>query len=143
MSDWRKSLGSFIEKTDRAGKKFNESAVLARFISTVVTPAFNELREVMEAHDRTVSIRSTEAAATITVSHEGDEEITYRVQSRMFPAGLLPFAEVRFRERKGLRFVKVESMLRAGKPDYSMNDIAKEEIIQSFMDHYMRRVESD
>ena len=63
------------------------------------------------------------------------------MRGRTFPTGVLPFAEIRFRQRKGLRFISVESMLRSGATPYKMADITREEVIQNFLDNYTRRVE--
>ncbi|MDA0578537.1 MAG: hypothetical protein O3B24_10620, partial [Verrucomicrobia bacterium] len=85
-------------------------------------------------------IRHAATSAALTVLRDGEEEMIYRVQGRMFPMGVVPFAEVRYRERKGLRLLRTESMFRSGKPDYTLKDVTIAEIIHNFLDHYKRRV---
>jgi hypothetical protein len=106
----------------------------------VAVPAFGELAKELERHGRTVTIREAAESASILVQFKGEEEITYRLQGRMFPNGVLPFAEIRQRERKGLRLVRFESMLRSGAPDYVIDDIKPDEIIGNFLEHYTSRV---
>ena len=142
MADWRESLDGFFEKAEQ-GKKEEEISPFGRFISEVAVPAFSELASELEKHGRTVTVRTAAESAAIIVHCKGEEEITYRIQSRTFPNGVLPYADVRFRERKGLRLIRTESMFRSGVPDYRLEDIAKEEIISNFLDHYTRRVHTD
>lgn len=140
--DWREELSSFLDRTDDS-KQREEGSGLAQFIPDVVLPAFNEIRSEMIKHGREVNIRDSETSVVIVVSWKGEEELSYRIRGRSFPDRVLPFAEVRFREKKGLRRISVESMFRSGEPDYTMADITREEVIQNFMEHYMRRVEAE
>ena len=139
MKDWKESLSEFFEETekDRQAKKEPE---LTRFMARVVVPAFREIAAEMEAHGREVTIRQTDTSAAIVITFDGDEEIRYRVQGRTFPHTVLPYAEIRYRERKGLKLITVESMLRSGPPDYTLDDVSKEEVIRNFLEHYTRRV---
>ena len=139
MVDWRDSLTSFLNKAEQ-DKQIKETSELARFIAGVAVPAFHELAAELERHGRKVTIREAEESAAIIVLYNGEEEIMYRVHGRMFPNGVLPYAEVRLRERKGLKFVRVEGMLRSGSPDYAMNDVTGDEIVRNFLQHYTSRV---
>jgi len=139
MSDWKQNLSEFLQKTDKSRQKEKEPE-LSRFIARVVMPAFQEIAAEMELHNREVVMRNTATSAAIVVSNNKAEEIRYRVQGRTFPHTVLPYAEVRYRERKGLKLISVESMLRSGLPNYTLDDVTKEEVISDFLDHYMRRV---
>jgi len=142
MTDWRDNLSSFFDKAEQE-KQVKETSELARFIAGVVVPAFRELSAELEKHGRTVTIREAEESAAIIVLYNGEEEITYRVHGRTFPNGVLPYAEVRFRERKGLKFIRVEGMLRSGSPDYAMQDVTGDEIVENFLQHYTSRVRGE
>ncbi len=140
MADWRSELGGFLNDKSDAKKEDVRGSELGRFISAVVLPGFEEVARELERFGRQVTIRHAAESAAIIVTHEGEEEMTYRVQGRMFPVGVVPFAEIRSHERKGLRLLRSESMFRSGKPDYTLKDVTTEEIIRSFLDHYKRRV---
>jgi hypothetical protein len=94
----------------------------------------------MARHGREMSIRETDSSATVTVQHDGAEEFSYRLHGRQFTHAVLPYAEIRYRERKGLKIIRIESMLRSGAQDYRIADLAAEEVIGNFLDHYMRAV---
>ena len=139
MADWRNSLNSFFEETDKSDQD-NKKTPFDRFISDVAVPAFEELRKELEQHGRRVTIRESASSAVVTVFDGGKEEIMYRLQERTFPERTLPYAQVRMRERGGLKLVTVEAMLRSGAPDYKTEDITVEEVINSILHHYMSRV---
>lgn len=141
MTDWRENLNSFFENTEKA-KQNEEGAELARFVADVALPAFEEIVGELQKHGREVVVRNAVTSAVLIVQYEGEEELTYRIQGRTFPNGVLPFAEVRFRERKGLKFIRIESMFRSGAADYALGDVTKEEIIRNFIENYTRRVKT-
>lgn len=64
----------------------------------------------------------------------------YRLQERTFPDRTLPYAQVRMRERGGLKLVTVEAMLRSGTPNYMIEDLTPEDVIKSVLHHYTSRV---
>jgi len=142
MADWRENLSQFFDKAEQE-KQVKETSGMARFIAGVAVPAFRELSAELEKRGRKVTIREAAESAAMIVVHGGEEEITYRVQGRTFPNGVLPYAEVRFRERKGLKFIRVEGMLRSGAPDYTLDDITGDEIAANFLQYYMSRVRAD
>ena len=141
MSDWRTKLGGYFEQTEKT-KQEKDGAELTRFVADVVIPALEEVSEEMKRHGRDATIRNAGTSATIVVTHNGEEELTYRVQARIFPHRVCPYVEIRFRERKGRRLIRVESMFRYD-IEYSISDITKDEIIQHVVDNYVRRVETD
>ena len=85
---------------------------------------------------------NTDSNATIQIQHRGEEELTYRIGARTLPTGELPVADIRFRERKGLRLLSIESMVRSG-TDYKLSDITTDDIIQHFVENYTKRVQQD
>ncbi len=139
MSDWKQNLDSFLKTTERR-KKQAAGFDMPEFIRSVVVPAYEEISKELTKHDREVTTRQTEASASITVLHGGEHEIMYRIQGRIFPNGIRPYAEIRCRERKGLRLITVESMIRSGGEEYSIEDVKRDEIINNFLENYMRRV---
>lgn len=142
MAEWRDKLNNFFEETQKAQQDAEKGSEMARFINDVAAPAFEQLREELQNHGRSVTIRNTVTSAAIIVQYGGEEELNYRIQGRTFPNGVLPFAEIRFKERKGLRLIRVESMFRSGSPDYRIEDVTADEIIQNFLQHYMRRADA-
>jgi hypothetical protein len=142
MADWRNNLDGFFakEEVDEGRVKKPEFDV---FITDVVLSAFEEIREEMERHDRLATIREAESSANIIVYKVGEEEISYRVHARTLPTGVLPVAEIRCRERKGLKLLTVESMIRNAKPNYALSDITTEDIIDNFVDNYTKRVRNE
>lgn len=138
MADWRDNLGSFLSvDEEKSGPK---EAPFEIYVRETVMPAFEEISKELDKHGRTVKIHSSGSSAAMTICIDGTEEMTYRIRQRQFPNGPLPYAEVRARERKGLRLVTVENMLRSGKPDYDLGDISQQEIIDHFLQQYMSRV---
>ncbi len=141
MTDWRDNLSAFFEK-DEGAKHREEKSEMAIFIEDVILPAFQELESELAKHGRFTNVRDTINSAALTVyGTGGEEELMYRVQGRTFPTGVLPYAEIRFKERKGLRLITAESMFRSGSGDYCMQDIFKEEVIQHFIENYTKRVQ--
>jgi hypothetical protein len=139
-ADWRRDLKGFFEKTEKS-KQEEKGTEFSRFIAGVVVPAFEQIKEEMARHGREASIRDSGTSAQITVSLNGEEEIMYRVQGRTFPDRILPFAEIRYRERKGLKRITVESMFRSGPPtSYRLSDISADEISRNFVINYVNRV---
>jgi len=139
MTDWRNDLGRFFEQTEKTHQESKESEI-SRFLTGVAVPAFEEISEELKRYGRDVSIRNSATAATISVHHAGDEEMTYRIQGRTFPNGVLPYAEIRFRERKGLKLITVESMIRPGPPNYRLDEVTRAEVIRDFLSNYTSRV---
>ena len=134
MADWKNNLGVFFAEQTK-DLVDSEEMTLARFIEAVVLPAFQEIAGEMSKYGRYVTQRHTDAAASIIVQHNGEEEIQYRIAGRSFPTRILPFTEIRFRQRGGNRRITVEGLIRSGS-DYEMSDITKDEIIQDFVKHY-------
>ena len=139
MADWKKSLDSFFTETEKADNE-PKLTPFEKFISDTAVPAFEEIRPALEKHGRRVVVRSSASSAVITVFDGTTEEIMYRLQERTLPDRRLPYAQVRMRERGGLRLVTVEAMLRTGNSDYHIEDLTSQDVINSVLQHYMSRV---
>lgn len=139
MAQWQQALDSFFVDPDQTPKETKLSP-FEKFLGEIALPAFEELRPAFEKHGRRVSIRNTPSSAVITVFDGTTEEIMFRLQERTLPDRKLPYAQVRMRERGGLRLVTVEAMLRPGASDYHIEDITKDDVIQCVLQHYMSRI---
>jgi len=139
MAQWQQALDHFFVDPDQPHKETKISP-FEKFIADIALPAFEELRPAFEKHGRRVTVRNTPSSAVITVLDGTTEEIMFRLQERTLPDRKLPYAQVRMRERGGLRLVTVEAMLRPGASEYHIEDISKEDVIQSVLQHYMSRV---
>lgn len=139
MAQWQHELDNFFVDSNQT-KKEPQASPFETFITDVALPAFEELRPAFEKHGRRVTVRSTPSSAVITVFDGTTEEIMFRLQERTLPDRKLAYAQVRMRERGGLRLVTVEAMLRPGASDYHTEDISKEDVIQCVLQHYMSRI---
>jgi choline/glycine/proline betaine transport protein len=141
MADWQNDLGAFFEEKEQTHAEQERSEV-ERFLTDVAMPAYEQLRAELEKYGRDVSIRETANAAALIVQHEGADEFHYSLQGRTFPEGVLPFAVLVSRERKGIRMIRTESMLRSGS-DYALADITSDEVIAHFLTHYKRSIREE
>ncbi len=139
MSNWQNSINDFFNKNNEETKN-KDINDFTNFVKNTALPALREIRDQMEKHGREVVIRETVSSLTARIIYDGKEEFIYGVYGRLFPNGMLPYAEVKYRERNGLKITKVETMIRSGKPDYLMSDVTKNEVIENFLGHYMRVV---
>ena len=139
MADWQNTLDSFFKESEKADNE-PKLTPFESFVTEVAVPAFEELRPALEKHGRRVVVRSSASSAVITVFDGTTEEIMYRLQERTLPDRRLPYAQVRMRERGGLRLVTVEAMLRPGNSDYHIEDLTRQDVINSVLQHYMSRV---
>ncbi len=136
-NDWKNELGSFL-KEKRKDKKEERQLELETFIREVVLPSFHELKEELEKHGRIVAIRDTPISASIKVTQEAEEEITYSIQARSFSDRNVPYPSVRFRERRGVRYVATEGTFGTAAQSVSVGDVAKPDVIRNFLSYYMR-----
>ncbi len=141
MADWQNDLGAFFKQKEQTHAEMERSEV-EHFLTDVAMPAYEQLKAELEKYGREVVIRETASAATLVVQNDGADEFRYSLQGRTFPEGILPFAELLSRERKGIRMIRTESMVRSGS-DYSILDITSEEVIAHFLAHYKRSVREE
>ena len=141
MAEWQKDLGSFFQQKEQTHAE-QERSELERFITDVAMPAYAQLKDELEKYGRQITIRETATAATLVVQHGGSEEFRYCLQGRTLPDGVVPFAELVSRERKGIRMIRTESMLRSGN-DFALADITPDEVIRHFLTQYKRCVREE
>ena len=110
MADWRKELGSILEKRARASRAEQENAQFEAFMRDVVAPALNDLAEELRKHDRTATVRTAPAAMVLSVSNGESEEISFRVLRRSVPNFVVAYAEIRI--RKGQRLVRMDTNIK-------------------------------
>ncbi len=138
MAHWKNQLDLFFDESEKdESEKIKTS--FEKFLSEEAIPAFEELSKKLKEHGRQISIRKSVSAAVMTVSDGNTEEIMYRLQERRLPNKTLPYAQVRMRERGGLKLVTIEAMVRTGS-DYQTEDLTKDDVIQSVLQHYMSRI---
>jgi hypothetical protein len=138
-NDWRERLQQRMGRKNGPRPPTGKTE-MSRFIAEAVLPAFHEVAREMESLGRSAVIRDTGACASINVEYQGRPEFAYSIQGRVFPTQTVPYAEIRFRERQGLRLISVESMFRDAAAPYGLADIDKDEIINHFVENYTRRV---
>lgn len=137
MTDWKNELGDFLQKKEQ-GPEIPKEDEVEVFLTSVVRPAFDQLQVELEKHGRRANTRISASSAQLTVQYNGADEFVYRLQGRLFPESIVPYAEIVCRERKGVRLVKHESMLRSGQ-NYSISEITVDEVIRHFLTNYMSR----
>ena len=142
MGDWRANLDDFMSEESNPGTSEQRSEIDI-FIQDTAMDAYKELKSQLGQHGRDITIRNSGTSAMINVQYNGVEEMVYRLQIRRLPDRELPYAEIRYRERKGLRYVTVERMLRSGSDTYYITDLTSDEIIQHFIEHYMKHGKSE
>lgn len=138
MANWKNQLDLFFDESEKDESE-KVKTTFEKFLSEVAIPAFEELSKKFEEHGRKINIRKSVSAAVMTVSDGKTEEIMYRLQERRLPNKTLPYAQVRMRERGGLKLVTVEAMVRDGS-DYNTEDLTKNDVIESVLKHYMSRI---
>ena len=133
--DWKNDLsGMFGGEGARLSRAQKEGVEFRMFLERVVMPAYMKVAEELTKYGREVVTRNTGVAASLTVRNDGTEEVTFQVLKRSLPSGYMPFAEVRAKERKGLRVFKTETNLRKG--TYSLNDVTQDDVLDTFMKSY-------
>jgi hypothetical protein len=115
-------------------KQEESSLEIKSFISTVVMPAFEELKSELENDRQEVRIFRFDDSVTLEVKPNSDNEYIYRIEFRFNKP--IPFT--RFREKRSNKLIESQSSIRSGSQDYTMSDITKEEIISHFFSGYKR-----
>jgi len=142
MKDWKKILASFIEKQNEAKgekeeKHSHEKLRVEKFYSTIVNPAFEELKSELKKHGREVDVYTERRDfASIIVQFEGEEELDYSIEVMLYPGLAFPRPVIHYTEWASSRRLRVEGLLRAGIQDYDISDITRDEIIEHFLNEY-------
>jgi len=141
MSDWKSALESFFQdkqkETQVSEEKLTETkSEVATFFSTVVVPAFEEIKTELEKYQREVRVSSGTDFASILVSYKGETELEYSIKVRISPGYAFPYPETRFRDPTDGKMYRAEGFLRSGAQDYTVAKITKEEIIKHCLSDY-------
>jgi len=142
MKDWKKILASFFEKQkeekgEKEVKRSQEKLRVEKFYSTIVNPAFEELKSEFKKHGREVEVYAGRiGCASINVHFEGEEELDYSIEVMLSPGLAFPRPVVHYTEWASSRRLRAEGFLRRGIQDYDISDITKEEIIEHFLIKY-------
>ncbi len=115
-----------------------------KFYSTIVNPAFEELKSELKRHGRDVEVYTERKDfASIIVNFEAEEELDYSIEVMISPVRVFPRPVIHYTEWASSRRLRVEGLLRKGPQDYDISDISKEEIIEHFLDEYKNYIKSE
>lgn len=140
--DWRVELNGLLGARTRATRAEQEDALFQDFLARVVLPAFTQVGEELAKYGRESIVRETTAAANLTVRCGEVEEISFRVLRRSLPTAIVPYAEIRTRERRGLRITKSEALFRDSGVPYGLDDVSTEDVIRVFLKCYRSAIEA-
>lgn len=140
MADWQKDVDDLFEAETQKSKLREEEekktkAEVERFYSTVVKPAFEEVKAKLEEHGKKVDVSVGHDYASIVVDRNDYKKYEYRIRVR----GSSPYTEQVY-NLEGQRHRAV-GWLRDSSGGYSVVDITKEEIINDFLKDYRNHVQ--
>lgn len=142
MKDWKKILASFFEtqkeqKGEKEEKRSREKLRVEKFYSTIVNPAFEELKSELKKHGRKVDVYTQRRDfASIIVQFEGEEELDYSIEVVLYPGLAFPRPVIHYTEWASSRRLRAEGFFRKGFQDYDISDITIDEIIEHFINEY-------
>jgi hypothetical protein len=142
MKNWKKNLANFFEKQkeekeEKEKKHSHEKLRVEKFYSTIVNPAFEELKSEFKKYGREVDVYTERRDfASIIVYFESEEELNYSIEVMLYPGLAFPRPVIHYTEWASSRRLRVEGLLRKGIQDYDISDITKEEIIEHFLNEY-------
>ena len=147
MENWKKILATFFKKQkegrgEKEIKHSQEKLRVEKFYSTIVSPAFNELKSELRKYGREVEVYTERKDfASIIVSFEAEEELDYSIEVMISPVHVFPRPVIHYTEWASSRRLRVEGLLRKGTQNYDISDITKEEIIEHFLNEYRNYIE--
>ena len=139
---WKKNLANFFkkqkeEKEEKEEKHSHEKSRVEKFYSTIVKPAFEELKSELKKHGRAVEVYTERRDfASIIVQFESEEELDYSIEVMLYPGLAFPRPVIHYTEWASSRRLRVEGLLRTGIQDYDISDITIDEIIEHFLNEY-------
>jgi hypothetical protein len=142
MKNWKEILANFFEKQkeekeEKEEKHSREKLRVEKFYSTIVNPAFEELKSELKKHGREVDVYTERRDfASIIVQFEGEEELDYSIEVMLYPGLAFPRPVIHYTEWASSRRLRIEGLLRRGIQDYDISDITKDEIIEHFLNEY-------
>jgi hypothetical protein len=147
MENWKEILATILkkQKEDRREKDIkhsHEKLRVEKFYSTIVNPAFKELKSELRKYGREVEVYTERPDfASIIVNFEGEEELDYSIEVMISPGRVFPRPVIHYTEWASSRRLRVAGLLRKGRQNYSISDISKEEIIEHFLNEYKNYIE--
>jgi hypothetical protein len=140
MANWQKDVDELFESEAQKSKLREEEekktkAEVERFYSTVVKPAFEEVKAKLEEHGKQVDVSVGQDYASIVVDRNDYNKYEYRIKV----IGAFPQTEQVYNS-EGQRHRGV-GRLRDSSSGYSVTDITKEEIINDLLKEYRRHVQ--
>ena len=142
MKNWKNILASFFEKKEeekgeKEKKQSHEKLRVEKFYSTIVNPAFEELKSEFKKYGREVAVYTERTDfASIIVQFESEEELDYSIEVMLFPGLAFPRPVIHYTEWASSRRIRVEGRLRLGIQNYDISDITRDEIIEHFLNEY-------
>ena len=142
MKNWKKKLANFFEKQkeekeEKKEKHSKEKLRVEKFYSTIVNPAFKELKSELKKHGREAEVYTERRDfASIIVQFESEEELDYSIEVQLYPGLAFPRPVIHYTEWASSRRLRVEGLLRTGIQDYDISDITIDEIIEHFLNEY-------
>ena len=138
--NWKLDLNGMLGTgRTRLSRAQQEEIEFQKFLTQTVMPAYTQIVEELAKYEREVVVRNTGTAALLSVRHGNVEEITFRVFKRDLPVGFVPYAEVRTKERKGLKVSKSDINFHDG--PYTMDKVKQEDVLKTFMEAYRAAME--
>jgi hypothetical protein len=147
MKNWKKTLANFFKKQkesrgEKEIKHSHDKLRVEKFYSTIVNPAFEELKSELRRYGRDVEVYiERKDFASIIVNFEGEEELDYSIEVMISPVRVFPRPVIHYTEWASSRRLRVEGLFRKGRQDYDISDISKEEIIEHFLNEYKNYIE--
>jgi hypothetical protein len=147
MENWKKILANFFKrqkesKEEKEIKHSHEKLRVEKFYSTIVNPAFEELKSELKRYGRDVEVYTERRDfASIIVNFEGEEELDYSIEVMISPVRIFPRPVIHYTEWASSRRLRAEGLLRKGRQDYDISEVSKEEIIEHFLNEYKNYIE--
>jgi choline/glycine/proline betaine transport protein len=140
---WKRTLEELFEAVEAPGRAAPaDPPRVKRFIAEVVVPAFEEVARELQKHGRDVEVKFGDRKAQIQVLHDGEEEFFYAVEANPYRKRDVAFPLVPLRDAEG-RTYRAEARLRNRPLHEDVTDLTREEIIESFLREYGRRLRWD
>lgn len=143
MKDWKADLGDFFDKVSEENQQVEEEKRqndldAKGFIASIVVPALEEVKQLLEEHGREVTISRGFESAHIIVRFNGLVELDCEVIVAARAGSLFAHPVLRFSDDG--KSYKAESYFRSGSQNYTANTITKDEIISYVMGEYKSHV---
>ncbi|MCL1857169.1 MAG: hypothetical protein FWF84_05990 [Kiritimatiellaeota bacterium] len=133
--NWKLEMSGVLGKPAvRLTRAQQDELRFQKFLGEVVMPVFAHVKAELAQYGREVVIRETSASAQLTIRNASVEELSFCVLCRHLPTAQMPYAEVRSKERRGLRVLKSEAKFKDGM--YSLDEVTSEAVLDAFQRAY-------